>query len=485
MAISFDNIPTTLRNPGTYIEFNNELAGASSTLFKAVVIGQRLATGSQQAGVPVRVTDPTQAKAYFGQGSMLALQCDAFLNVNTDTEFWAIPLDDNDAGAQATGSVVVNTDATAAGTLYLYIGGSSVSVGVSEGDTTDTVAASIAAEINSDLDLPVTADVTASTVTLTARNAGEVFNGLDVRANYYDETLPTGLTLTCTSLSGGAGDPDIADALDVMGDEWFNWVVCPYTTTANLVQLETELGDRFGPMRQIGCRAFIAYAGTHAEAGTFGSARNNAHISCLAIGTSPTPAFIASAINAGVASASLSIDPARPLQTLELTGMLSPSRNEIWSRSERNLLLFDGMSTYTVSTDGTCRIERQITMYQTNASGLSDASYLDICTPETLERIRYEQRLMISQQYPRHKLASDGTNYGAGQAIVTPNIIRGQLLALYREMENKGWVEDYDAYDTNLIVERDTDDSNRLNWRDTPNLVNQLRITAGKQQFII
>jgi phage tail sheath gpL-like len=28
MAISFDNIPASLRTPGAYIEFNNELAGA-------------------------------------------------------------------------------------------------------------------------------------------------------------------------------------------------------------------------------------------------------------------------------------------------------------------------------------------------------------------------------------------------------------------------------------------------------------------------
>lgn len=485
MAISFDNIPSTLRNPGTYIEFNNELAGASSTLFKAVVVGQRLSTGSQAEGVPVQVTDPSQAVALFGQGSMLALQCEAFLSANTDTEMWAIAIDDDDAGVAASGTITVSSAPTSAGTLVLYVGGTKVSVAVSADDAVATVASSISAAINADLDLPVTASVTDAVVTVTARHAGEVFNGFDLRASYYDESLPTELALTFVNLADGSGNPDVSTALDVMGDEWFNWLVCPYTDTANLVLLETELGDRFGPMRQIGCRAFIAYAGTHSETGTFGSARNNPHISCMGIGTSPTPTYIVSAINAAVASKSLAIDPARPLQTLVLKGMKAPVRQERLSRSERNVLLYDGVSTFTVDNDGTCRIERQITMYQTNSSGLADASYLDICTPETLERIRYEQRVMISQQYPRHKLASDGTNYGAGQAIVTPKIIRGQLLALYREMELKGWVEDYDSYDEYLIVERDTDDANRLNWRDTPNLVNQLRVTAGKQQFII
>ncbi len=485
MPISFDNIPAQLRTPGTYIEFNNELAGATSSSFKTLIIGQKLATGSQASAVPVRITSDSTAKTYFGQGSMLAAQCIAALEANPYTEIWAIALDDNTAGAAASGTITVSTAATGAGTLYIYLGGEKISVGVTAGDDVATIAASIAAEINADLDLPVTATVKDGVVTVTARHKGEVFNGFDLRASFYDESIPSGVTLLFANLSDGSGNPDISDAIDVMGDDWFNWLACPFTDTANLVELETELGDRFGPMRQIGCRAFIARTGTHAEAGTFGSARNNPHISCMPIITSPTPTYIVSALNMAIASASLSIDPARPLQTLVLKGMKAPVLEDRWIREERNIALYDGLSTFTVDKDGTCRIERQITMYQTNATGMADASYLDICTPETLERIRYEQRAMIAQQYPRHKLADDGTNYGAGQAIVTPNIIRGQLLALYKKMELKGWVEDYDTYAENLIVERDVDDRNRLNWRDTPNLVNQLRVTAGKQQFIV
>jgi phage tail sheath gpL-like len=297
--------------------------------------------------------------------------------------------------------------------------------------------------------------------------------------------MPAGLTLSFTRLTGGSGGPDITTALDAMGDEWFNWIINPYTDTASLVTLEADLADRYGPMRQIGARAFSAFSGTLGESGTFGNSRNSPHVSCLGIGLSPTPAFVAASINAAVAAMSLEIDPARPLQSLILKGMLAPEQSKRWIRQERNIALYDGLSTYTVERDGTCRIERQITMYQTNPSGFGDASYLDICTPETLERIRFEQRALQSQKYPRYKLANDGTNFGAGQAVVTPKIWRGELLALYKEMEIKGWVEDYATYDSNLIVERDGSDRNRLNWRDTPNLVNQARVFAGKQQFIL
>lgn len=343
MTISFDNIPATLRTPGTHIEFNNELAGATSTMFKVAIVGQRLATGTQAANIPVRVTDPGKAVTLFGRGSMLALQCAAFLKANTDTEMWAIALDDDVAANAAAGSITVNTAAVGAGTIALYIGGTRVAVGVSMGDDVSTIASSVGAAINANLDLPVTATVAAGVVTVTARNEGEVMNGFDLRASFYGEIMPKGVTLTFANLSGGSGNPDMTTALDAMGDDWFNWMACPYTDTANLVALETELSSRYGPMRQIGCRAFIAFAGTHSESGTFGSGRNSPHISCMAINTSPTPAYIVSAINAAVASKSIAIDPARPLQTLELTGMKAPVRHERWEQSERNLLLYDGM----------------------------------------------------------------------------------------------------------------------------------------------
>lgn len=488
MAISFDSIPANLRTPGCFIEFNNELAGATSIEFQAVMFAQKLSAGSAAANVPVLVTSPAQATVLFGRGSMAALMVAAYLAINSSIPLMVIPQVDLVAGTAAVGSITVDTAATGAGTLALYLGGVLVQVGVASGDAVDDIAIAIAAAINANADLPVTAAVDGvddEKVNITARHKGEVFNGFDIRANYYGERMPAGVTVTCVSLTGGSGNPDMADGIDAMGDEWFNWAIVPYTDTANLTQLKTALDNRWGPMQQIGCRAFAAYAGTLANTGTFGNGHNSPHLSVMAIGSSPTPVCLAAAINAAVGSASLSIDPARPLQTLVLPGMQAPALADRWTRSERNILLYDGISTHSVDKDGTCRIERQITTYQTNAASLPDASYLDINTPETLERIRYLQRTTIMQKYPRHKLADDGTQYGAGQAIITPSIIKGELLALYRDMEELGWVEDFETYKANLIVERDPTDRNRINWRDTPNLVNQARVFAGKQQFIL
>ena len=486
--IGFNSIPPNLRTPGVHIEFDSSLANAGSKNFKMLVLGQRLAAGTVAEGVPTLVTDKEQAAAAFGAGSMLAIMCAAMLAASNTVELWAIALDDNGAGTAAAGTITVSNAPTENGTYSLYIGGERIQVAVTSTDTTDNVATAIAAAITASVDSPVSAVVNGGTtnqVDLTAKHNGEYGNDIDLRSNYFGEGMPTGLTIAFGAMATGAGNPDIATAITAMADEQYNWIAMPWGDTANLAALNTELDDRWGPMRQIDGRAFAAYQGTLAATGTFGNGLNNEHLSVIGTGDSPQPPYLWAAVNCAVAATSLIVDPARPLQTLALPGIMGPAVGDRWTRAERNTLLFDGIATFSVSRSGEVLIERQITTYQTNGTGQADASYLDINTPETLSRLRYEQRQMFALRYPRHKLADDGVAYGAGQAIITPKAAKGELLALYRQLADLGWVEDYDGYKATLIVERDISDRNRLNFSDQPNLVNQLRVVAGKTQFAV
>ena len=150
--------------------------------------------------------------------------------------------------------------------------------------------------------------------------------------------------------------------------------------------------------------------------------------------------------------------------------------------SERQSLLTSGIATqYTES--GYMRVERAITTYQTNAFGDSDNSYLDSETLHTLAYVTRQLRTCITSKYPRHKLANDGTRFGAGQAVVTPSIIRAELIALYAKLEKKAIVENADLFAQYLIVERNEDDPNRIDVLLPPDLVNQLRVFAVLNQF--
>ncbi|WP_328592282.1 phage tail sheath C-terminal domain-containing protein, partial [Yersinia alsatica] len=82
-------------------------------------------------------------------------------------------------------------------------------------------------------------------------------------------------------------------------------------------------------------------------------------------------------------------------------------------------------------------------------------------------------------------LASDGVRVSPGQAIVTPAVVKTELLALFTEHEWAGLVEGFEDYKKSLLVERDANDRNRLNVRDNPDLVNQFRIYAHAIQFIL
>lgn len=491
MPISFNQIPSNIRVPLVYIEFDNTRAvqGTPQIMHKILVLGQRLTTGSVAAGVPVRVTSEAQAEEFFGRGSMLAAMFKALKGANRYTESWAIALDDNATGVAATGSITFGGAPTESGTLNIYVAGSRVQVAIASGQTSGAIATACAAAVNADTALPVTAAVDGvdpNKVNLTARHKGEAGNTLDLRINYYPgEKTPKGLTVAIAAMAGGAGNPDVAPAITAMGAEWWNTIIMPYTDAANLTALEAELADRWGPTRMIDGIAYTAYRGTHAATGTFGSGRNSKHVSCIGTSIAPQPPYIWAAVYGAVAAASLSIDPARPLQTLPLTGLLPPAIKDRWTLEERNLLLYDGIATFSVDAGGQVLIEREVTMYQVNSFGVEDPSYLDVTTPATLSYIRFATRARITQKFSRHKLADDGTNYGPGQAIVTPKVIRAELIALMRELEEAGLVENLDRYKQELLVERNANDRNRIDVLSPPDIVNQFRIYAEQTQFIL
>jgi phage tail sheath gpL-like len=106
-----------------------------------------------------------------------------------------------------------------------------------------------------------------------------------------------------------------------------------------------------------------------------------------------------------------------------------------------------------------------------------------VTTLATLARILRNQRQAITSKFPRHKLANDGTRFGPGQKIVTPGVIKGELIAQYRVDEFNGLVENMRAFKTHLIVERDPNNQNRVNVVYPPDLINQLRLFAVLAQF--
>lgn len=487
--ISFDSIPLNLLTPGQFIEFNGSqaLQGLAALPHKSLVLGQRLATGSVAQAVPVQITRKEQGEAFFGRGSMLSHMIQAAKAANPYTEMWAVALDDAGAGVVATGVFTPTGPATGAGTLALYIAGRSVPVAIAANDTKDQISTKIAAAINAQTDLPVTAATSGVSpnlvVTVTSRHKGEEVNYIDLRVNYYQgEQLPPGVGMAITAMSGGTTNPLVATALAAIAGSQFHTIVMAWLDATNLTALETELMNRWGPLVMKEGQAFAGATRTHANSVTLATGRNSQLLTICCPGLSPTPPYEFAAMVGGVRATAVSADPGRPYQTLLVTGALAPAEADQFDQSERNILLGDGGSTFTCVA-GAVYIERLVTTYRTNAQNIPDASYRNVETIDVLAAIRYTARLRIALKYPRHKLADDGTLFAVGQAVVTPKIVRAELCALFREQETAGWVQDFEQFKTDLIVERDGTDRDRLNAIYPPTCINQFRIFAAQVQF--
>lgn len=484
----FNNIPSTVRVPGVYIEFDNTRSNLGVQVMprKALMIGQKKAAGTLAVNTIQQVFTLDQVRALAGRGSMLDHMAEAWFAANQYTPLYICVLADNGAGVAATKTVTVATAPTASGTLVLYIGGRRIEVGITAGQTTAQVATAIQTAIAATTDPEMTATVATNVVTLTASHKGEVGNFIDVSTNYYTgEVLPTGLSLTIANGVTGSGNPDIQPALDATGEDWFTDFVCPYTDGSNMTKLETKLGAQFGPLKMQDAWAWTAVQGTFSTIDTFGAARNSVSVHTIGTRNVIDPPWMWAASFGAVASFYFAIDPARPLRTLELVGIRPPAvRSDLFIFSEMNTLLNDGISTWRGTSDGKVILDRVITNYQTNSFGIDDPSYLDASTGQTLAAIRYDRRTYFGQKYGRYKLAKDGTNFSRGNSVMTPSLAESELVARARLYEQLGWLEDFDQYKRDIQVEINPSDPTRLDVIDRPNLVNPLYVIASQIEFI-
>ncbi len=486
--ITFNTIPIDVRTPGQYVEIDNSKAvrGLPALNRRMLFIGNKLVAGSAAQATLQRINSASEAAGLFGRGSVLHEMLIAARNANKESDIWAIGLDDSGGGVAATFTVTLTGPATGAGTLNAYVNGRLTQVAVASGDAAATIATALAAAITAYADGPVTAAAVAAVVTCTARHKGVFGNDIDIRVNYQlDERLPAGVTAVVAPGVVGTGNPDVATALAALSQEAFYTIVTPYSDITNIGKLETELAARWGGMDMRTGHLFGALRGTQGALAALGAARNSTHSTFIGVKSAPQPAYVWAATFAAVCEFNGAIDPARPFQTLALPNLLPPANADRFTRQERDLLLRDGISTFTVDQGGNVLIERVVTTYQVNAYGIDDVSYLDLETKWTVDYMRFAFRARIALRFPRHKLADDGTNFAPGQAIATPNIIKSELLDVARQLELAGVLENFSQFKNDLVVVRSLVDRNRVNCILPPDVVNQFRVFGASVQFIL
>lgn len=468
--VAFAQIPSSIRKPGVYTEFNTKMAvrNLPGNRQRTLIIGQRLAAGSVAALTLTDVFSDVDAAGYFGYGSQAHLMVRAALVANPYAVLSAIALDDAAGATASTFPVTVAGAPTAAGQFTLAINSTLLQVNVALTDTPTTVAAAFVAAIAAQPNLPFTAANAIGVITLTAKNKGTVAGGFKVTPG----GIVAGMTFTAGAPVVGATDPDITPALTAVFLGGHDQIVIPYTNTPNLTALRTHLDNVGSYAEKRWALGFIASNGTLAAATTLSSGINHGwvnHVWCR--NTLTAPMELAAAYAATIASQE---DPAMPFDYQQVAGIAPPLVIDRTSRTEEESALYNGITPLNVGPGEVVQIVRAVTTYVLNAAGVADVSLLDITTPRTL---KYVAKVFVENRartYSRVKISD--------RLIAS---MRDSGIVLLKQLEELEIIEKVDANLGQYIIERDSQDVNRLNERIPMDVVNGLHVLAERFDLLL
>ncbi|WP_308721021.1 phage tail sheath subtilisin-like domain-containing protein [Komagataeibacter xylinus] len=490
-SITVPGYPTNNRVPGFYFALDNSKANTASYGRRVLIVAQTT-TGAALAGTARLSAGVTDAEGLYGVGSQAAIMVAQYFAIDPLGEVWVLPLADDAASAAAKGTVTITGPASASGTLCLYVGDQLIPTLVTAGDTAATIAENVVTAAQAVTGLPVTLAVDATTagqIDITALNKGlcgnDILLGVNLLGTAGGQSLPTGVAVTLGQMAGGTQNPTtLATALAGLGDRVYDLFIHPYTDTASLTAFKNVFNNtdgRWAPMEQLYGHGITAYRGTYGEATAFGLTQNDPHTTIMPISDSPSsPMVWAAQIGAQVA-ASIRINPALPVTGVALT-VMPPTDAGRFTLPQRNSLLWDGMSTFTVDDSGTVNIERLLTTYQENAEGVPDNSYLDIETLMTAMICLQDMRIFLASMFGGFILVADGTKIPAGAKATTAQLIGKACAARYRWQCTQFWAQNADTFAANLQAQNQG--GGQVFLLMPYDFANQLWTIAGNCQFV-
>ncbi len=368
----------------------------------------------------------------------------------------------------------------------VWIGEWAVPVVLYTTDSSRTLAARLVSVINAHGDMPVTASIgeNPAEVVLTARHGGAVYNSIWLDTNYYGTRAPVSeAVFTFTQMSGGSGDPNFENALANLSDEPFDWIVGPYTDGNNMAAFETFLNPvsgRWSPYQQIyGQYLGVSHRNVSALM-TQGSLWNSPTTSIFGIFRAASPTWCWAGALGGRIAAHLSqpVEMSRPLQSLDLIGILPPRQPQNRPNiTDRNSLYYSGIGCYhVIGKQKIASIDRVVTNYRVNEWGMPDASWLDIETRAQSMYLIRALKTAVTGQYGRAALMDE--NPEGLEGVATPREIKAVIVHEYKRLNRLALVENPDLFAASLIVERSSVDANRVDCYLPIDVVNQLRIIA-------
>ena len=462
--ISFETIPSSIRVPGRYIEFNTKLAVRTlpTNAQKVLLIAQQLPTATIKPLTPVQVFSDGEAANLFGAGSWAHLLTRQAIRNNQYLDLSVIGVEDDAAGIKAVGDLTISGAAGSSGQVIVNIGLEDYRVSVTTKESTTSIMDRLIEVLNNDPDSPVIAAKTENKITLTAKHAGEIGNEITISAR----TTSRDLIVSSNPMANGEGNPKIAKALAEVAGKHYHIIISPFSDDPNLQVLSEHIENVSNAIEKRGAIGVCAWKGSLSTGTTQASKLNDGRITMAWYRNAPvTNGMIAAGYGAVIA---FEEDPARPLNTLEIKGLGITQENDWPMFTEQNNALYNGITPLTV-VNNRVQILRAISTYTKNVTGTDDPALLDITTIRTLDYTRKAVDERMALRFPRNKLLNK-----------TPPKVRSEILDVLYKMEDLEILEEVSANQKKLIVERSLQDPNGLNAAIPADVVNGLHVFAAR-----
>lgn len=412
--------------------------------------------------VPVQVLSAEDAGYQFGFGFMAHRLAAAAFVGGKGTPVYVLPQEEPGGAAASAGAAdFTGSTGVLAGTIQLYIAGDVVPVAITAGTTADDIATAVAAAINADTTLPVTAavnGVTTAQVDITAKSKGPWGDSISIEFNLgAGQSLPTGVTVAVIDMTGGSGVPVMATALAALGtgddanEDYFTDVVNGYgsdSTTLDAFSVYNEglyektlgrpLRILFGDVAtgSAGLAALIVISAgrksdrTNGVISVPGSASHPAEIAAQAIG-------IMARINADRA--------AQHYIGQQLSGVWPGAKADRWTSDydNRDTAVKSGISPSRIIS-GYAVLQNVVTFYRPDNVPVNSNGYRSMRNISILQNISYNVRLNFEQEkWQGISIVSDVlrvTNVTDRQKARDVDSVKDDLVALARSFETKAWL---------------------------------------------
>ena len=387
---------------------------------KVGIVGQ----GNSLATYPLtqkQVTSAFEAGSIYGFGSQIHLAVNQLLPVNGDgigsIPVIIYPLEDAGTGVAAAGDITPSGAETEAHAYRVSINNIlSDAFVVSPGDAVATITAAITLAINSNINMPMIASDGTTQVDLVAKWKGESGNDLNIEII---PELPAGSTVfIVTQPTGGLVNPDIQDALDLIGEhEWITMLLncMNKSDTISLGKYETFGEGRWQPLVK---KPLIVFTGdvndTVANSTTIPEARKTDRVnSQLVSPSSKDLPFIVAARQLARIVVVAENNPPTGYNGQIADGLIPADDSLEWKYNERDEAIKKGSSTITVE-NGQVVCGDIITFYHPDGDPLP--AYRKVVNIVKLQNIIYNLDLIFSAPEWR-----DAPLIPDGQPTVNPN----------------------------------------------------------------